>query len=328
MLGARRHRLIWIAVASLAGWAIVRLPGLDGVTPLAPLMAFTPWVAGGSLLVLGVALASRNWAAGLVTGLAAAVLGLALLPRVVGAGEDVPEDAQTLTVLSANVYRGNADPDALVDLVERIDPDVLAVQELDPAFDRALQEAGIGALLPRKVVLLKLPSLPDPPNKQKRRPGIGVYSDLGLRPLPRRATTASSRLAVRLPSGDEIRLVNFHPLTPSLAYVDRWGETLRSLPSAGGDDPWLLVGDFNATLDQAEMRDVLDRGYRDAAETTGNGLEMTWPTVGLTPPLVAIDHVLADRRLGIAGFGVEDLPGSDHKAVWSRVFVRPGQTAH
>jgi hypothetical protein len=36
---------------------------------------------------------------------------------------------------------------------------------------------------------------------------------------------------------------------------------------------------------------------------------------------------VADERLGIADFGVEDLSGSDHKAIWSRVFLRPGPTS-
>ncbi len=38
-----------------------------------------------------------------------------------------------------------------------------------------------------------------------------------------------------------------------------------------------LVGDFNATLDQAALRDVVARGYRDAADVAGKGLEPTFP---------------------------------------------------
>jgi hypothetical protein len=35
-----------------------------------------------------------------------------------------------------------------------------------------------------------------------------------------------------------------------------------------------------------------------------------------------IDHVLADRRLGVADFGVEDLPGSDHRAIHAQLVCR------
>ena len=54
---------------------------------------------------------------------------------------------------------------------------------------------------------------------------------------------------------------------------------------------------------------------------TGNGLEPTWPSDAVLPPPVTIDHVLADRRVKIAGYRVEDLPGSDHRAVFARLGV-------
>ena len=40
----------------------------------------------------------------------------------------------------------------------------------------------------------------------------------------------------------------------------------------------LLVGDFNATLDHAALRRLLDTGYRDAASVVGQGMTPTcWP---------------------------------------------------
>lgn len=69
------------------------------------------------------------------------------------------------------------------------------------------------------------------------------------------------------------------------------------------------------------LREVLDRGYRDAATVTGKGLEPTWPNRRRFPPLIAIDHVLADERIGIADFAVADLPGTDHRAVFATVFL-------
>src|SRR5262249_5745240 len=91
------------------------------------------------------------------------------------------------------------------------------------------------------------------------------------------------------------------------------------LPSPGEGEPRVLLGDFNATLDQSEFRDLLGRGYADAADTLGSGLEPTWPTNRRFPPLVTIDHVLADRRIGIREYAVEDLPGSDHRAVFAEL---------
>jgi endonuclease/exonuclease/phosphatase family metal-dependent hydrolase len=46
-----------------------------------------------------------------------------------------------------------------------------------------------------------------------------------------------------------------------------------------------------------------------------SGLEPTFPREGHLIPPVTIDHVLADSRLGIVDYGVEDLPGSDHRSI-------------
>ena len=39
------------------------------------------------------------------------------------------------------------------------------------------------------------------------------------------------------------------------------------------------------------------------------------------PPSITIDHILADRRLGIGEYGVDDLPGSDHRAIHAVVVL-------
>ncbi len=55
----------------------------------------------------------------------------------------------------------------------------------------------------------------------------------------------------------------------------RWRSQLSALPPPGAD-PVILAGDFNATLDHAAFRRLLDLGYADAASQVGNGLAATW----------------------------------------------------
>ena len=104
--------------------------------------------------------------------------------------------------------------------------------------------------------------------------------------------------------------------------MDEWRDDLRALPPATPrGDVRILAGDFNATLDHAELRRVLDRGYADAADTVGHGLRATWPSDRRFPPPVTIDHVLADERCGVRDLEVIDVPGSDHRAVLAELVL-------
>ena len=76
-----------------------------------------------------------------------------------------------------------------------------------------------------------------------------------------------------------------------------------------------MAGDFNATLDHPELRDLLDRGYTDAADAVGKGLVWTWPALKLRAPPLTIDHVLVDRRVRVERVTVVRIPKSDHRAV-------------
>lgn len=310
--GARRCWLIWAAVIPLTAWAVVRAFGLESGGRLTALMWFTPFAAVAALLVAGIATAFRNWAAAAIAGVAALCLALAVLPRAVGGEAASAAGRETLTVLSANVERGGADPSALVALVDRYDPDLLSVQELTPSFAAKLRKEGLGGRLPHAVLMAR-----------PKGHGGGLYSRFRLAPLSRQThfLFRMPRAALALPGGERLRVVAVHPQPPSMS-VDRWEEALESLPAAGRGAPWVLAGDFNATFDQAEFRDLVDRGYRDAGEATGRGLEPTWPSRQVLPwGLMTIDHVLTDRRLGVADYGVDGLPGSDHRAIYAELVL-------
>lgn len=294
-------------MAPLVAWACVRVFGLDRGFPLVPLMAFTPYAAVAAFLVAGVALALRNWAAAGVTALATLCLAAAVLPRAIGADTVDPGGRETLTVLSANVYVGQGDPKTIVDLVDRYDVDLLVLQELTPKFARKLRQAGIGSRLPEAIAEVS-----------QGPGGGGIYSRLPLRPLApgARSFFREPRAELRLPDGRPVRVADIHPLTPGRTGIEAWEHSLEDLPATGGGTPWLLVGDFNATLDSSLLRETIDRGYRDAGDVAGEGLDPTWPNADhAIPPVITIDHVLADSRLGIVDYGVEDLPGSDHRSI-------------
>lgn len=310
--GARRWWMIWAAVIPIAVWAVVRSFGLESGGQLTSLMWFTPYAAIAALFVAGVALALSNWAAAVVAAAATACLAIAVLPRTIGSETESPVGHETLTVLSANVELGGADPDALIALVDRYRPDLLSVQELTPSFASRLRGDGIDRRLPHSVLIAR-----------PKGHGAGLYARFPLTALRHQThfLFRMPRAVIVLPDGRHLRVVAVHPQPPNMS-VGRWEEALESLPTPGSGIPWVLAGDFNATFDQAEFRDLVDRGYRDAGAATGEGLEPTWPSQQVFPwGLMTIDHVLADQRLGVAEYGVDALPGSDHRAIHAELVL-------
>jgi endonuclease/exonuclease/phosphatase (EEP) superfamily protein YafD len=306
----------WVVVAPFLAWAAIRLLGLDSGYPLEAMMPFTPYVAAAAVAAVALALALRRRAPAAAAALAAICLGAVVLPRTIGDGTVGADGRPTLRVLAANVHEGGADPAALVRLVDELRPQVLNVEELTPRFARELAAAGLGSRLPHHVL--------DPAPRAK---GTGIYSRFPLRRLPSLLSLfRMARAEASLPGGRRLRIVAVHPIPPRHpVWVDEWERALRTLPSAGHGTPWLLAGDFNSTLDQAPFRDLVGRGYRDAGEVAGKGLDATFPADGsLFPPPITIDHILADERFGIVEYEVEPLVDSDHRAVFA-VLALPGR---
>ncbi len=121
-------------------------------------------------------------------------------------------------------------------------------------------------------------------------------------------------------------MVAVHAFPPTEPGVARWEASLAGLPAADPDgDVRLLVGDFNATFDQDSFRNLVGRGYVDAAAAKGRGLVTTWPSNRIRPPPVTIDHVLADERVHVADAEIHDVPDTDHRAVLARLVIPPGR---
>ena len=93
--------------------------------------------------------------------------------------------------------------------------------------------------------------------------------------------------------------------------------------SAGGlAGPTVVAGDLNATMDHAPMRELVGRGFRDAATEARSRWQPTWPSAGMVsrfgvtvPPLLAIDHVLVDEGLRAVATRSYPVPGTDHRAL-------------
>ena len=303
--------LRWGLAGVLVAWTVVRLLGLEQGWPLVPLLAATPIVAAISVLMALAALAERRLVLALVTVACAVVLAVTLAPRVIP--NRAPSDAPgvRLRVLAANVASNPEAAREVVALARRERADVMAVLELPPALERAYENAGIARLLPEQV-LRPLPGFA----------GSGLYARVPLEAVPGPETHFATAAAVATPpDAAPVEILAVHVRAPTGPGASRiWRDDLRALPAGG--PLRILAGDFNATLDHTELRRLLNRGYRDAAEQAGNGLRPTWTMErNLLPPLVTIDHVLTDRRIRVASARIVAIPGSDHRGVLAELVL-------
>jgi endonuclease/exonuclease/phosphatase family metal-dependent hydrolase len=216
-----------------------------------------------------------------------------------------------LRVVTANLLAGRAVPEVVAELACRTHADVLFVQELTGDAAAGLWRAGLGDLLPHQV------TQPVPHGTRG-----SIYARYPLRGGPPAAPAARCAARLGLPSGQSVDLACIHAAPPKPwvpGATARCRSQLSALP-APGEGPRILAGDFNATLDHAQFRRLLRRGYADAASQAGHGLSPAWgPQPGRRPALLAIDHILIDRRCAVLATSAHRLTGSDHRALYAEL---------
>lgn len=284
------------------------------------LEAFTPLgivCYGAALLVLGAGFVHRRQAAR-AGGVVLALAGLALhgwwyAPMLAGANPPAPDGAETLTVMTANMYLGEGDGLALVAAASEEDVDLLVVQEITPGLLATMEGGGLEDLFPHQT------GVPTDDGD-----GTMIFAREPLDDVRRLATTWGGWEVTT----DGLTLLGVHPVSP--VQVAEWRrDHAVVLDAAVASDVDLVVGDLNATTDHEPMRRLADEGYRSATELANEGWQPTWPAHGRTslmgvplPHLVQIDHVLLGPSLAAVGTRTLDIPGTDHRALVAEVAVK------
>ncbi|APC36988.1 MULTISPECIES: endonuclease/exonuclease/phosphatase family protein [Nocardiopsis] len=308
--------LVALAAAGLAVFSLLRVLGLERGWPLVPALAFTPYALAAAPLAAVVAGLLRRWGSMAVLTAVTLALAAVVVPRAVPFGV-TSAGGPVVRIMTLNTLGGGADAARVVSLVRDREVDVLTLQEVTPDLVRELSAAGLDDLLPHAV------DRSDPRGVH----GSTVHSALPLTDTgggeAGHDTFAMPTAVVRLPEDgdgdgedDVLEVTSVHvppPLSP--AYTASWRGELEGLAEVGDPDTMrVLAGDFNATLDHAALREVLEAGYLSSAAVLGEGLEPTWP-VGRAVPGLAIDHVLVHPRMGVDGLEVVEVTGTDHRAV-------------
>lgn len=305
---------LWLLLAPGALWFLGRAFGLERGL-LIMLFAGTPYVAAWTLIPFLLALVAKRWAAAAVAGLVAFGMAVCVLPRALPDFDKGPSEGVELRMLTANLLFSDADPAQIVQLVRDNDVAVLAVQEFTPRGEEALAKAGLGELLPYHQLA-----------PEYGASGTGLYSRYPLvDPGSRRNGGGFQQTygTIQPPGAAPVYVESVHPLAPAHSTMFAgWRSDIQEQPPADPDGtPRILLGDFNATLDHKVLRDLIDTGYRDAADAVGKGLVPSWPAHGGSNGLVTIDHVLVDKRIGVRDVEVHDVNETDHRAVFASLTI-------
>lgn len=299
--------LLW-AWAGLGAAALV-LRWVDLAGPVPVLQAGIPYAGASLLVLLAVAALARRARVVLVT--AVLLVPYLLLAAPWWTGDPRPHRDGDLVVLSANLRYGHADWDRLVQAVIHTGADAVVLLEVTPAALEALDAGPLPELLPHRArtgpehVLATLVLTADPHTELTEDPP-GLVDGVPVQ--------------VHSPQG-EWRLMGAHPGSPALSGSRRWWFDLRGVSEwvarQPPEVPLVVAGDLNSSHDHPAFRRVAD-GMQDVHRQVGAGWVRTWPVGTRVPPLVHLDHVLV-RHLQVVDAGTEELPGSDHLAVWARL---------
>jgi len=314
-----------LAVVPVVLAALVLLPdlaGLDHHLPFAVFAALRPLLtvlaAAGVVLALVVRLRRpRRRRAGAV-GLAGVAVVVALaavfvVPRAI-ADAPPPPGGTPLTVLSFNAFEGQADVDALAEVIRRERPDLVVLPEAGERF-----RTRIAALVPgyrswtnvparaadvRGIVVLASPRAGDVTTR--------TISDAPGTPTDTRYPWAEVTGGILGP----VHLGAVHVVSIVPGWIGYWPGELELLqrwcsrPGGGS----LVVGDFNATPDHSAFRSGT-QGCADAATERGESLTSTWNAGWPRAVGAQIDHVLTSGGPRARDVTVLDVPDSDHRAL-------------
>lgn len=315
-------RVVWglisgvFGLITLIGMVARLLPAALSDLPLLPeIVSFTPWYCVTGAIALFAALMAhqtlRVWT--MVICLALNVCMQVPLFAHIGVPQHSAQQSsnnQTLTVMTSNVYRGAGSVQDIVQQVRQHHVQILTMQETTADFEQELYDAGLDQLLPYHKR-----------STSDHMYGNDIWSAYPLDDVASDEVNSSASPmpagSITLDSGAVVRFVSVHTTSPKFG---SWAQWKRSIDEIGvlrnnTHATYVLMGDFNATLDHAPFRAMLGSRFSDGAYGLAHGYTMTWPANLRIPAMVGIDHVVVDRGITVTSMQTQTITGSDHKAL-------------
>lgn len=295
------------ALLTLFGLLAHWFPALDVINNGLPLLV------AGAVLVLLLALITRNWRLIAPAAIIAAINVILVVAALQGAAaEAAPGSARLLRVATFNLWRGNERMDDVAKFLAEAGADVVVLQEVTRDHGSKLRQA-LGSRYPYGlgetglIILSKHPIIAE---GRVDRPGYPPWISLMLR---------WARLDV---NGTIFELAGIHLARPFYPELQQQDIAVLTQFVQSRTLPLIVAGDFN----MSPWTQKLER-FTEATELKRyNTVHLTWPmrwrNLQLIP-LVAIDNVFASRHFAaIATKGGPRL-GSDHRPVIADIALAP-----
>lgn len=231
---------------------------------------------------------------------------------------------ENLRVMSLNSYYLYDSDREFQAAVEQIQPDVIALQEVNPVFASKFgelaetwpyQERASVRITGQVALLSKFPIL----SVESDDDWLGCHclqaiidwhgQEIRVIVVHIRAPSFGSRVGKRL------LVVNSFDASDQALSFDRLLPLIESSP-----EPVVVVGDFNTTERQTGYKRLYEIGLKDAHEEVGWGLGLTYPAPfhrfsWLPFPLIRIDHVFYDESWRAVKTWTMSVMRSDHQAL-------------
>lgn len=259
------------------------------------------FIAG--VLALLVILALRRWRCALVPLVCVAITGWSLWPFWFG-GSAALHGTDTIRLFHANVLTSNSSHERTIEEINRHDPDIIVLQEVNAAWITATQH--LRSTHPYTIEAVRSDNF-----------GILIMSKLPLREdsiIEVGEAGVPSASAVLDLNGHAVRLFATHPLPPlqQRGFELRNDQLARTIELLTEEHrPMIIIGDLNITPWSGHYRDLIAAlGLINARE--GHGIAPTWPADFPALCRIPIDHCLVSDELAVYDFFVGDAIGSDH----------------
>ena len=234
---------------------------------------------------------------------------LAILPvlaygRLAVSMPDNEIEKEHFRIATYNVnYYSDKNIDEQIEVLEKIDADIISLLEVNPAWEKKLEEYTEAYPYRHKV------------NDTRANATVGLSMLLSKFPIETpQAHAEGFAISYKVNIvGKKLDIVQVHPLPPmSKALTQSRNKTLEEVSKLELGEYKIILGDFNTVHWHKPMKEILSKqGVRVASEG-----QLSWP---VPLPLAPIDHILTSYNLPHGGSGKVCPMYSDHCLIYSDI---------